>query len=327
MVLLLSSRDLAVALDVGAVIEAVERGFAEFGRGQVQAPLRQHLDVPAHGGVTLVMPSVAHETHALGTKLVSWFPRNIERGLARLSSLYVLTDYATGHTLAVMDGSFLTGIRTAAASAVATRWLAREDATSLGVFGTGTQAEHHVLALAQVRPLTHALVLGTSPEKSADFSSRLGERVPFPLSVATSAEQLVRECSLVVTATTAAQPLFAGEALRPGTHLDVVGSFSPGAREVDTATVRRATVVVDTYDGVLSEAGDLLIPIAEGAITREHVVADLAEIVLRRKPARQSPDEVTLFKSVGAAFQDVVAAKLAYDQATARGLGQTFHFE
>ncbi|MBI4494533.1 MAG: ornithine cyclodeaminase family protein [Chloroflexi bacterium] len=326
MTLLLSRAHLAAALDVPSAIAAVEAGFAEYTSGKIQAPLRQHLEIPEYQGIVLTMPGAAHEARAVGVKIASVFPHNSERGLPRLCSIYLLLDYATGQPLAVMDGSALSAVRTAAASAVATRWLARAEAGVLGIFGTGVQAEGHALALPHVRPIRRVLVLGTSTARSHAFAARLASRLGLPVEAAASAEQLDSESDILVAATTSPTPLFQGAWVRPGTHINAVGAFTPGTREVDAETVRRAHVVVDTYEGALAEAGDLLIPLDQGLIDRAHLAAELGEVVLGQRPGRRSEDEVTLFKSVGAAFEDVVAARRAYDRAVELGLGERFEF-
>ncbi len=322
--LVLSKADIATALDLPAELAAIEAGFAAYTRGHIEAPLRQRLDVPAVGGIVLVMPCANHDAPALGVKVINVFPRNPDRRLARLLGVYLLFEYETGQPLALMDGTYITAVRTAAVSAVATRYLARSDAATLGIFGTGVQAEQHALALPRVRPVQRILVHGSSPEKGQAFAERVEPAVGIPVEAAPSARETVTQCDLLVTATTANAPLFSGEDVRPGTHVNAVGAFTPDARELDATTIRRAHVVVDTYEGALGEAGDILIPLGAGEITREHVAAELGEIVLGRATGRASPESITVFESVGAAFEDVVTARLAYERATSLSLGHTF---
>ena len=326
MALLLTRGDLEKLLDVDSVIAAVERGFADFSAGKVQMPARTAIRVTDPPGVLLLMPCAMSESRLLGTKLVSVYPENPNRQLPTIGALYVLTDYETGFPEAVMDAGFITGLRTAAASAVATRYLAREDAHTLGLFGTGVQAEFHALAIPAIRKIERILVWGTSPQKSQEFAARMQERCAASVEAASSHEE-VAGADVVVTGTTATQPLFDGGLVRPGAHVNGVGSHAPAAREVDSELVSRARVVVDSYAAALAEAGDLLLAIEEGRIDRSHVGAELGEIVLGRKPGRERPEETTFFKSCGAAFEDAVTAGLAVQRAREAGVGLDFNFD
>jgi ornithine cyclodeaminase/alanine dehydrogenase-like protein (mu-crystallin family) len=224
-----------------------------------------------------------------------------------------------------MDAGFITGLRTAAASAVATKHLAREDAKTLGIFGTGVQGLHHALAIPAVRDIEKILILGSSPAKSQAFAEQLKGKVNAEMVAAGSAEEAAA-ADIVVTGTTSTTPLFSGSLLANGAHVNNVGSHAAASREMDTDAIVRSTVVVDAYEAAWAESGDILIPIDEGAITREHVVAELGEVVLGKKPGRQSIEDVTLFKSNGLAFQDAVTAALAFERAKAAGVGTEFAF-
>lgn len=325
MTLLLNRAEVEKVLDVTSVIEAVERGFADFSAGRIVMPVRTAVRVQDPPGVMLVMPCAMTESKALGTKIVSVFPQNPARGLPTIPALYVLLDYETGMPLAVMDAGLITGLRTAAASAVATKYLAREDAKTLGIFGTGVQGLYHALAIPAVRKIERILVRGSSPEKAQAFAASLAGQTGIDARAAGSTEE-VAAADIVVTGTTQTSPLFSGGLLTPGAHVNNVGSHSMTAREMDTQAVVRSTVVVDSYDAAWAESGDIMIPIEEGAITRDHVVAELGEVVLGRKAGRSSADEVTLFKSNGLAFQDAVTAALALERAHAAGVGTEFSF-
>lgn len=325
MTLLLNRAELERLLDVDSVIEAVERGFADYSAGRTVMPVRTAVRVPEPPGVLLVMPCAMVDSKVLGTKLVSVYGQNPSRNLPVIGALYVLSDYETGFPVAVMDAGYITGLRTAAASAVATRYLAREDSTTLGIFGTGVQGEFHALCIPAVRPIERIVVWSRDQANVAAFCERLRGQVQAEVRPAGSIEE-VAGCDVVVTGTTSATPLFSGSLLQPGTHVNNVGSHSPTTREMDTESVARSTVVVDAYDAAWTESGDILIPIDEGAITREHVVAELGEVVLGRKPGRQRPDELTLFKSNGLAFQDAVTAALGLRRAREAGVGTEFNF-
>lgn len=325
MALLLNRVDLERLLDVESVIAAVERGFADYSDGKVQMPVRTAIRVSDPPGVLLLMPCAMHETRVLGTKLVSVYGQNPARGLPTIGALYVLSDYETGFPLAVMDAGFITGLRTAAASAVATRYLAREDARTLGIFGTGVQGEFHALAIPAVRPIERIMVWGSSAEKARQFAERLQARCQATVEPGESLAS-VAAADVVVTGTTATEPIFAADVIQPGAHINGVGSHAPAARELGTDLVAKCRVVVDTYEAAFAEAGDLLLAIEEGGIGRDHVSAEMGEVILRRKSARESADEITLFKSCGVAFQDAVTASLAYERALAAGAGQEFDF-
>src|SRR5688572_11524052 len=313
MTLLLNRAEVERLLNVTSVIEAVERGFADFSAGRIVMPVRTAVRVQDPPGIMLVMPCAMTESKALGTKIVSVFPQNPSRGLPTIPALYVLLEYETGVPVAVMDAGLITGLRTAAASAVATKYLAREDAKTLGIFGTGVQGLYHALAIPAVRKVERVLVRGSSLAKARAFAEGLKGRVDAEL-VPTDSVEDVATADIVVTGTTQTSPLFAGSLLAAGAHVNNVGSHSMAAREMDTAAVVRSTVVVDSYDACWAESGDIMIPIEEGAITREHVAAELGEVVLGKKPARTSAEQVTFFKSNGLAFQDAVTAGLALER-------------
>jgi ornithine cyclodeaminase/alanine dehydrogenase-like protein (mu-crystallin family) len=322
--LLLGARDLERLLEIGPAIEAVAHAFAAYSSGRTVTPLRVAVEPPGVDGVLLAMPSALAEPPALGTKVVSVFRANPRRGLPTLSSLYLLSDYETGRPLAVMDGGYLTGLRTAAGSAVATRLLARPDATRLGVFGTGVQARFHVLTIAHVRPLTEVLVAGTTPSKASAFAAWVGERVGVAARAASVAD--VSAADIVAACTTSPTPVVQASSVAPGAHVNAVGAFTPATRELPATLGGRAHVYVDTRAGALSEAGDLLLAAQEGAWRVADSAGELGEVLLGRADARTDAEQVTVYKSVGAAFLDAATARLAYERALADGVGQTFVF-
>lgn len=326
MTLLLSRDDLAHLLDVGAVVDAVEGAFAAYSSGQTATPLRVGVEPPGQQGVLLAMPCAVAEPPALGTKVVSVFRGNVARGLPTITSLYLLSDYGTGAPLAVMDGTYLTGLRTAAGSAVATRWLARADARTLGVFGTGVQGWFHVETIRRVRPIERVFVAATSRAKAEAFAHRVRSETGLE-ALPASAEEAAG-ADVVAVCTTSPTPVLSADAVRRGAHVNAVGAFVPTTRELPTELVAGewTRVYVDSRAGSFSESGDLLIPVQEGRFSLDRVVGELGEAVLGRVPVRPSPDEVTLYKSVGAAFLDAATARLAYDLACVRGVGQQFAF-
>ena len=302
------------------VIAAVERAFREAAAGRAAALPRAVLPMGRHG-VFLAMVSALPRLGALGTKLVTVVERNQRRGLPTIHATYLLTDPETGAPLSLMEAGFLTAIRTGATSAVAARYLARPDSRVVACFGAGVQARFQLLCLSQVLPLTEVRVVGRNPQRAAAFAERMRGELGIAVRVAASRKAAVTGADVITCATTASKPVFSGRDVAAGAHVDGVGTFRPATREIDTLTVKRSRVVVDTYEGAWEEAGDLLIPVKARAITRRHVRADLAELVAGTRRGRTSPEEITLFKSVGYAPEDAVTARLAYDRAAAAGLG------
>lgn len=304
------------------LVEAMAELFRLRAAGGVEAPPRTGLSVNGHGVVLLMPARLRHPPAPLGTKFVSVFPGNRARGQPTLYATYLLLDGTSGRPLALMEGTTLTGLRTGATSALAARLLARPDASRVVCFGAGAQAACQLVGLAAVRRLRHVAVVGRNPERARAFAEAMRARLGVPVEVAPEPRAAVQAADIVTCATTSPVPVLCGADLRPGTHVDLVGAFRPSEREADTETIRRARVVVDTYEGALAEAGDLLIPIEEGAIGRGHVVAELAEVVTGARTGRTGPEDITLFKSVGWAPEDLAAARLAWDRARELGLGR-----
>ena len=275
------------------------------------SPVRSSYPVTAAGDRLLLMPAWAGDS--LGVKIVTVFPANRARGLASVSALYLLLDGATGHPLALIDGEALTLRRTAAASALAATYLARQNSKRLLVVGTGALAPYMAAAHCAVRPIERVLVWGRSVAHARATAARLGAD-SLPAEVCADLAAGLAAADIVTCATTAREPLVRGALVRPGTHVDLVGAFTPEMRESDDELVQRAEVFVDTFAGALQEAGDLVQPIAAGAIARGHVRAELADLVSGRHPGRQTGEAVTLFKSVGTALEDLCAARLVYER-------------
>lgn len=295
---------LARRLPMAEAIDALE---AAFGAERLpEAPPRVHLDTAA--GTVLLMP--AHGAQGVGVKLVTLTPSNSERDLPFIHASYVLFDPQTQAPVAMLDGASLTALRTAAVSGLATRHLALDLASRLVIYGAGVQARSHLEAMRAVRPIEEVVIVsrGTARgERLVEDASRLGLRASL------GEPGAERDADLVCTCTTSSTPVVSGALLPPGVHVNAVGAYLPDRREIDTEGVRRARVAVETREAAMEEAGDLLIPIAEGAITADHVRADLAEIV-RGRTIREGPEDVTLFKSVGVAFEDLVVARAALER-------------
>ena len=322
MPLLLSEADVRAVLGMPALIDAMRGVLAEFSAGATQQPLRTVLQVGAEQAFFGIMPACVPALDAMGTKLVTVFERNAVRGLPTHLATIVLLDPSSGALVAIVDARYITEARTAAVSAVATGLLARPDAGVLALIGSGVQARSHLDALAHVRALREVRVWSPDPARRRSFVERAAPPAACRLVEATSARAAVDGADLIVLVSAARQPVVHGEWIRPGAHICAVGACRPDQREMNTALVRGARVFVDSRTGALAEAGDLLIPIAEGAITPGHIAGELGELAAGRIAGRGSPDEITIFKSLGMAVEDVAAAHLAFTRASARGLGR-----
>jgi ornithine cyclodeaminase/alanine dehydrogenase len=301
---LYSEDQICSALKVDYVIPLIHAAFAR-GFATVHMPVRTTLKMD--DAVLLVMPCYDSAVPAAGVKLVSVSEK------AGVQAVYELLDPQTGTALARMEANYLTDARTAATSAVATDLLARKDVETLGIFGSGRIASAHLAALPRVRKFKRYLVCGSGRSDVLAFCGKMKNELGVHLEPA-NAETVARKSDVICTCTTSPTPLFDGNWLRPGAHLNLVGAFQPETREVDDITVKRARVVVDTHDGALQEAGDLLIPIKNGTIDHAHIVADLHEIAAKKKTVRLHRDDITLFKSVGCALEDLTVALAAYVQ-------------
>jgi alanine dehydrogenase len=320
--LILSEADLRAVLTMRDVIDAVEQGFRALARGDATVPERLRLDVPAHNGVLLDMPAYADldGTGALGTKIVSVFEQNARRGLEIVQAVYLLLDSETGVPISLMNGRFITAIRTAATSAVATKLMAAPGSKRLAVFGAGVQAQFHIQAMIEVAEIEHVMIASRSADKARALADRVRAVHDLPCQLV-SAEQAAAKANLICTCTSSPTPLFDGSLLNAGTHINAVGAFTPSTRELDTEAVRRGRVIIDAESAAGREAGEILIPISEGAIGVSHVKGTLAELVSGKVAGRESLSEITLFKSCGLAIEDLVTARLAYAKAIARGIG------
>ena len=303
--LVLTEDEVRKRLDPDRVIAAIESAFRDRYLSTV-IPARHSLQMS--GGIFLAMPCYDGAGHALGMKLVV-VQENPRRPENRIQATYMLLDPATGRPLAIVPANYLTDLRTAATSAVATKFLAREPVKVLGVFGTGRQARAHIEVVARVRRFEQVLVCGRSAEASREFAQKMSAKTGLPVAPA-DARTCAAESDVICTCTSGQTPLFDGNLLRAGAHMNLVGAFQPHAREVDSRTVQRARVFVESYEGAPREAGDLLIPIQEGVIGDTHVAGDLHELTSGKKPGRTSAEDITLFKSVGCALEDLATAEL-----------------
>lgn len=310
--LILDHQETRRALPWGALIQGVEAMF----RANCVQPVRHHHDVavPGEPDATLLLMPAWIPGRYIGVKLVTVFPDNHVRGLPAIFGSYLLSSGATGELLAILDGAELTARRTAAASAVAARHLAAETAENMLMVGTGRLSLNLMEAHASVRPLRTFAIWGRNAgnaEKTAEEARTRG----LDAHAVRDLKAAARQADIVSCATLSCEPLIRGEWLKPGAHLDLVGAFKPSMRESDDEAVRRARVFVDTRAGALAEGGDIVQPLSSGAIRQDHVLGELADLVLGRMNGRTGPQDITLFKSVGAALEDLAGAILAYEAA------------
>jgi ornithine cyclodeaminase len=319
---LLTAADVVKALPMAEAIEGLKAAFAQLSTGRATMPLRSRIDVPQMGS-SLVMPAYLEENAALAVKVVSVFPRNVERNLPVVSALVMVLDATSGLPVALMEGGALTAIRTGAGSGAATDLLARQDAQRAAIIGTGVQARTQLEAVCKARSIREVRIFSPDRPQAERFAAEMAGKGPIPAAITLSddANSAVRGADVVCTATTSSTPVFDGRLIRPGTHINGVGSFTPQMQEVDLVTVQRSRIVVDSRAAVLAEAGDLIIPLEEGDITEAHIHAELGEIVAGQRPGRESQDQITFYKSVGVAVQDAAAAAIVMKNALDLGLG------
>lgn len=323
MTLLLSRKDVEAVLTMDDCIVAVEGAFAELARGNVNMPQRAAIRVEAHHGLFLGMPAfIGGDINALGLKVVTVYPDNPSKyKIPTIFGTMMLCDVATGRAVAIMDAGYLTAVRTGAASGVASKYLAREDSKICALFGAGGQARKQLEAVQVVRKLEKVYVIDKVTETRDRFVREMGDLLGIEVTATDDAENAVREADMIITASSSPTPVFNGDWLKPGTHINNIGSHSPGARELDTTTVKRSKFVADLKEANLAEAGDILIPIEEGAVTADHIYANLGDLVTGAKPGRENDEEITVFKSCGLAIQDVSTAMAVYAAAKAKGIG------
>ena len=320
--LLLSEDDVRRLLSMDDLIEAMHAALVEFSGGRVQQPLRTVLEVGPQHAFFGVMPAHIPKSGALGTKLVTVFGSNTAIGLPSHLATILLLDSTTGELQCVMDGRFITEARTAAVSAVSARLLAREDASTLAILGSGVQARSHLDAITRVRPVRDVRVWSPSEERRRAFVDEMQPSTSATLSTASSAQDAVRGADLIVLATASREAVVRSEWIADGAHIAAVGACRPDQREMEAALVARARLFVDSRTGALAEAGDVVLAMRDGAIDETHIAGELGELAGGRIAGRRDPGEVTLFKSLGMAVEDVAAAHLAYVRAAERGLGR-----
>jgi alanine dehydrogenase len=320
----LSAADIRRLISMAEAIEVVKDAFVQFSANKAQAPVRTSLKIGDQGEAALIMPAFLETSRALGAKLVTAFPTNPPKGLPAIQALVFLVNAETGAPMGIFEGTYLTRLRTGAASGAATQLLSRPEAETLAVFGAGGQAWFQVLGVLAVRKIREVRLFDLLPQRAEELREALERQAGLPqvrISRAGSAEQAAGGADILVTATTSRTPVFPGRALSPGAHLNAIGSFTPEMQEVDEETILRSRVFVDSVEACLEEAGDLIIPLNKGLIRREDIQGELGEVASGKKAGRHTREEITYFKSVGNAVQDISVAQALFRRAVEKGVG------
>jgi ornithine cyclodeaminase/alanine dehydrogenase-like protein (mu-crystallin family) len=326
-VLLLGHEEVAALLPMSECVALMHDALVSLAEGQVHQPLRTIVRPPGAAGVMGLMPSyTAGARPAFGLKAICVFPGNPARGLDSHQGAVLLFSAESGELLAVINASAVTAVRTAAVSGVATRALAREDACDLAVVGAGVQARSHVEAMAHVRRVGRCRVVSRSAAGARALAEELQERYAFTVEAVPTVEDALRDADLIVTATNAAEPVVRREWVAEGAHVNAVGSCTPHTRELDAGVLAASSLFVDSVESTINEAGDYLLALKEGAVGPEHIRAELGEVLNGTKPGRTSNDEITLFKSLGLAVEDLAAAEYLYRKAKETGAGTWVSF-
>ena len=328
--LLLTAEDVRKALPMNEAIEAMKNAYAALSDGTAVVPLRTRLPIPHSEALSLFMPAFVNsqEGDALAIKVVSLFPTNPRRGLAYIQAAVLVFDPETGQAIALLEGSSLTAIRTGAAGGAAIDLLARPDSKVAAIFGAGAQGRTQLEAACTARQIETAFIFDRNAGKAESLAAEIKSKgsVKQDIRVAHSAREAIETADIICTATTSAKPVFEDQHVKPGTHISAVGSYTPDMQEVPAETLLRARIFVDSRSASLEEAGDLIQPIRAGLFDETHICGELGEVMLGKRRGRESPEEITYFKSVGIAVQDAMAAQVALTNARKMNIGTQVDF-
>lgn len=308
--LFLSDADVEKLLNMKETIETVEEAFREYAKGNVVLPSRSTIMIPKYNGSISFMPSYLTELDAQATKIICIYPDNREKGLPTTIAWIIVNDPKTGLVKAFMDATYLTAMRTGAITGVAAKYLAPKDSRTVAIFGAGVQGRTQAWAACTVRDIKQVFVYDLYKETREKFAEEMTEKLGIEVIPVNSGEEACINADIVLTATTSSKPVIKRSWLKEKVHVSAIGAFYPDWRELDTATVAESKLVVDDKESIMHEAGDILIPIQERAITMNHIYSELKEIVSGKKVGRTSEDNITVFKSVGIAIQDSSVANL-----------------
>ncbi|MBN2487525.1 MAG: alanine dehydrogenase [Methanosarcinaceae archaeon] len=319
-ILWLAQKDVKCVLDMASAMDVVEKAFKQHGLKKVQMPPKTYLYFEKHNGDLRTMPAFLEEQDITGVKIVNVHPDNFGKGLPTVMAVMVLNSTSTGAPLVVMDGTYLTGIRTGAAGGVAAKYLARKDSKVVGMVGSGSQARTQLLALAQVFDIEQVKVTNRNIKGCEEFVKAMESYVKFEMLITPSVEE-VCDCDILVTTTPVRSPLVRSEWIKPGTHINAIGADAMGKEELDPQILTRAKIVVDDIVQA-SHSGEVNMPLSTGVISSGDIYGELGEVVAGIKPGRTGKDEITVFDSTGLAIQDVATANLVYGKAVERGIGR-----
>ncbi|EJQ04194.1 MULTISPECIES: ornithine cyclodeaminase family protein [Bacillus] len=324
--LVISANEQRNLVNMNEVIEYAALALKEFSAERTITPIRGSLPFANERNMALIMPSVAEGLEALGLKVVTVVPENKKVGKKTINGIVMLSDFQTGEPLALLEGSYLTMIRTGALSGVATKYLARHNAKTLCIIGTGEQAKGIAEAIFAVRDIEKVILYNRTEEKAYAFAEYIQERFNKPAYVHTNANEAISEADIIVTTTNASTPVFS-EKLQKGVHINAVGSFKPNMQELPSHAIAGANkVVVESKEAALDETGDLQVPIKEGLFKANAIHAELGQIISKEKAGRENNEEITIFKSVGLAVVDIIVAKYLYEKAVEQGVGNKIEF-
>ena len=320
-VLVLNQREVFRLLPMEACMDTVSEALAALARGEALMPLRTLVWLPDRSGALVAMPSALPSERALGIKVITVFPGNLGTELDSHQGAVLLFEGEHGRLLAIMDATEITSIRTAAVSGLATRALARADAGDLAILGSGTQARTHLEAMVAVRPVHRVRVWSRTRERAQAFAERESARHGMAVELSETARDAVDGADLVCTATASGQPVLLGEWLAPGAHVNAIGAVGPANRELDTQAIARSRLYVDRRESALNEAGEFVQAKAEGAVGDDHIVGEIGEVIAGLAPGRSNDEEITVFRGVGLAIEDLATARLVYARAVDEGAG------
>lgn len=321
MVLVLTSDDVESILTINDTISVLEKSFIELSRKQVNMTDRDVFVLEDKNGWFGIMTAHVKNMAALGTKLVTVFPKNIEINKPTTQAVISLIDVNTGELIGIIDGSLITGMRTGATTGIATKYLSKKNSSKLSILGSGFQSKFQLMAICSVRNIKEIFINSPSIDSKSEYIHELEDLLDIPIIIEKNITKLLNT-DILVTSTTSPIPLFDGNLLDNGIHINCIGAHTKETREVDLRTIEKSKVVVDERSTALREAGELIIPLQNGEITDKIIYAELAEIVSGQKPGRITDDEITLFKSMGLSLEDISTAKLVFDKAIEKGLGR-----
>lgn len=320
-ILVLNKTEIGQVITMAQAIDGAKEALLIYSTGEKDIPVRSNIAVSPWQGEALFMPGYVKDSDALGLKIVSVYPGNPRQGLPGVPSTMILLDSATGQVNALLDGTCLTQLRTAAVAGLATDLLARPDAHQFVLIGSGGQAQSQLEAVLTVRPISKVLVYSQDPDHAERFVANLPEYPGVEVKVAKNIEAAIAEADIITAVTTAKDPVFSGELIKPGTHINGMGSFTPQMSEIPELVLQKAhKLYVDTLDAFL-ESGDFQKPLLKGSFSREQLTGELGHLIAGNIPGRSDDQEITFFESTGNAILDLVTAKKIYDKAIARGIG------